>query len=121
MNPDRVTYEHYSRTLRVLPQNYLIAYRDSRSWRRWTWDMDGAIFSLSDFADIMRRAREMMPDIDAAYPIELPPLNKEEIDAATDKKVNRYIAAIKMYRARTFCGLKEAKDAVDKVREMNGM
>ena len=46
----------------------------------------------------------------------LPAVNAEEIQLLEQK---RPIDAIRAYRARTFCGLKESKDACDKWREEN--
>jgi len=60
-------------------------------------------FEARGLWDVLKKA---YPSGVATYP--LPPLSKEEKALAP----NRRIAAIKMYKDRTSCGLKEAKDMV---------
>lgn len=47
------------------------------------------------------------------------PLTKEEAEAAANP--NRFIEAIKLYRDRTQCGLRQAKEAVERVRFARGV
>ena len=49
-----------------------------------------------------------------------PPLAAPDVDVEALMRAGKMIEAIKLHRQQTGCGLKEAKDAVDALRERMG-